>query len=181
MIQFESFYLISVIGAIAAASIFSKKKAKKQKRGKGKTPSHEWRQKSAKRVYHLIKEIKEEGKIFSYLRKIDPFVFEELLLIAFSKKEGFEAIRNKKYTGDGGIDGKVLYNNKLYLIQAKRYKGNINNQHIKEFANVIKENNAAGGYFIHTGKTSKYSFDVASGFGNIKIISGGDLIKLVNS
>ncbi|MEX6059375.1 restriction endonuclease [Enterobacter hormaechei] len=40
----------------------------------------------------------------NYLRKIDPFVFEELLLEGF-EAHGFRTIRNKRYTGDGGIDG----------------------------------------------------------------------------
>ncbi|WP_192840691.1 restriction endonuclease, partial [Enterobacter hormaechei] len=43
----------------------------------------------------------------NYLRKIDPFVFEELLLEGF-EAHGFRTIRNKRYTGDGGIDGQVI-------------------------------------------------------------------------
>lgn len=46
------------------------------------------------------------GQKIAYLRKIDPFVFEELLLEGFERR-GFEVIRNRRYTGDGGIDGRV--------------------------------------------------------------------------
>ncbi len=42
------------------------------------------------------------GQKIAYLRKIDPFVFEELLLEGFERR-GFEVIRNRRYTGDGGL------------------------------------------------------------------------------
>ncbi|MGM8474744.1 restriction endonuclease, partial [Enterobacter hormaechei subsp. steigerwaltii] len=68
----------------------------------------------------------------NYLRKIDPFVFEELLLEGF-EAHGFRTIRNKRYTGDGGIDGQVIIGKYRYLIQAKRYRGHIALQHVQEF------------------------------------------------
>ena len=45
------------------------------------------------------------GYKIAYLRKIDPFTFEELLLEGF-ESHGFRTIRNKRHTGDGGIDGR---------------------------------------------------------------------------
>ncbi|EPO2651139.1 restriction endonuclease, partial [Klebsiella pneumoniae] len=61
------------------------------------------------------------GYKIAYLRKIDPFTFEELLLEGF-ESHGFRTIRNKRYTGDGGIDGQVIIGKHRYLIQAKRYR-----------------------------------------------------------
>ena len=42
------------------------------------------------------------AQIITYLRKIDPYVFEELLLEAFEIK-GYIIKRNKSYSYDGGM------------------------------------------------------------------------------
>jgi restriction system protein len=90
--------------------------------------------------------------VLAYLRKIDPFVFEELLLTCF-ERQGFTIRRNERYTGDGGLDGRVWLHGELYLIQAKRYKDSINPVHLEEFGRLIQSRGAAGGYFVHTGRT----------------------------
>jgi len=89
-----------------------------------------------------------------YLRKLNPFVFEELILSCFHES-GYHITRNKRYTGDGGIDGIVYKNNEKFIIQAKRYKGYIQKKHLDSFQNLIKKTNASGGFFVHTGKTGQ--------------------------
>lgn len=121
-----------------------------------------------------------EAKIFTYLRKISPYVFEELLLTVFEER-GFNTVRNKRYSGDGGLDGKVYNKNgELFLIQAKRYKGLINPKHIKEFQLCILKNQAKGGYFIHTGRTAKEHLNNFR-YSNIDILSGNKLIKFIKN
>lgn len=71
-------------------------------------------------------------------------------------EQGWEIGRNFRYTGDGGIDGRVLIADKLYLIQAKRYRSHINLQHIRNFHQAIVREKAPGGFFVHTGKTRRY-------------------------
>lgn len=90
------------------------------------------------------------------LRKMNPYAFEELLLTC-CQNQGWEIERNFRYSGDGGIDGRVLITGKLYLVQAKRYKNYINPKHIRDFHRVIEQDKAAGGFFIHTGKTGEMS------------------------
>lgn len=78
---------------------------------------------TAKEVYERLKRIQgdnKEARIISYLRKIDPFVFEELLLDSF-ERQGYTILRNERYTHDGGIDGRIYLNGESFLIQAKRY------------------------------------------------------------
>jgi len=115
-----------------------------------------------------------EARIIAYLRKIDPYVFEELLLEALLAK-GFEVVRNKRYSGDGGIDGKAHYNGQLYYIQAKRYQKYIALKHLDEFQKKVGKDK---GLFIHTGKTGKETFQKYK-HTNIEIISGQRLIDLV--
>lgn len=44
---------------------------------------HQRRRKKAQKVANKLKTFTENGQILTYLRKIDPFVFEEMLLNAF--------------------------------------------------------------------------------------------------
>jgi restriction system protein len=134
--------------------------------------------KKGKRVLSKINNFDHPGAKVNYLKKIDPFVFEELLMSALERK-GFKIKRNKKYTGDGGIDGMIWDNtNRKYLIQAKRYASHVNKQHILDFEKLVIESNCFSGLFIHTGKTGRNTY---KGFkqGNIKIISGSNLIDLL--
>lgn len=118
-----------------------------------------------------------EARCLSYLRKINPYVFEELILTAFQTK-GFTIERNTSYSHDGGIDGKLFQENKTILIQAKRYSSYIQAKHIKDFEQLIAGSGVHKGYFIHTGKTSKEMLNRYRN-GKIQIISGHLLIELI--
>lgn len=118
-----------------------------------------------------------EAKIFTYLRKISPYVFEELLLTVF-EEHGYNIKRNKRYSHDGGIDGKIYNNGSQVLVQAKRYKGHINPKHVTDFQNCIHNSKAIKGFFVHTGKTSKKNLDIYRN-SNITILSGQRLIDFI--
>ena len=119
-----------------------------------------------------------DSAILCYLRKIDPFVFEELLLYTF-KKRGYKIYRNRRYTGDGGIDGKVRIDGKIFFIQAKRYHQYINLQHVIDFNNLCCKYHKFG-FFMHTGKTGEASRKIEnSNCSNIQIVSGQTLINFL--
>jgi len=131
-------------------------------------------------ILQKINSFDHAGQKLNYLRKIDPFVFEELLLSAFEKQD-YSIVRNRKYTGDGGIDGLIFDKdgNKI-LIQAKRYKSYINPKHIDEFLALVNSSNAIRGKFIHTGKTGKTTYSAYKNT-NIDIISGSKLLTLLEA
>ncbi len=112
----------------------------------------------------------------THLRQVDPFVFEEMILTAI-KKQGHSITRNKRYTGDGGIDGQCTINGVDYLIQAKRYTNHINPAHVIEFAGICKRRNKKG-LFVHTGKTGAKSKQIAQNT-KIEMISGQRLLNLL--
>ena len=116
-------------------------------------------------------------KQFYYLRSLDPFVFEEMVLIAL-ERHGYKVIRNKRYTGDGGIDGRAYLNGQHYLIQSKRYRKHINAAHVEAFAQICKRRKGRG-LFVHTGRTGAQSRRVAN-HTNVEIISGARLLKLLS-
>lgn len=147
---------------------------------KRKNYRHRRKIKTGEKVLAKINSFSYPGAKLNYLKKIDPFVFEELLLSAF-KEKGFQIRRNKRYTGDGGIDG-IMWDDKKrkYLIQAKRYSSYVSKQHIKDFETLVASKKCYSGFFIHTGKTGKNTYKDFSK-SNIHIVSGDRLLKLINT
>ena len=112
------------------------------------------------------------------LRSVNPFVFEEMILTAL-KKRGFKITRNKRYSGDGGIDGQVRIKNEHYLIQAKRYKNHINPAHVQTFVRLCRKRGEKG-LFVHTGKTGKKSYQVVQN-SDVTLISRKRLLNMLIS
>lgn len=141
---------------------------------------HIYRIKKSKEILKKIKSFKGDNyevRIINYLRKIDPFTFEELLLNLF-EDSGCKITRNKKYTGDGGIDGKFKFKNKNYFIQAKRYSNYIKQSDIQNFANICRFNKVYG-LFIHTGKTGKSMKSILENNIHIIVISPTELVDFI--
>ncbi len=113
----------------------------------------------------------------AYLRKIDPLVFEELVLDAFAK-HGWTVQRGTRYAGDGGLDGKIYRDNHWIGVQCKRYKDAIKPAHVDDFARVLKINGMEEGYFVHTGRTPS---GTRHRQGNVIILSGQELVDFLVS
>ena len=115
--------------------------------------------------------------VLGTLRRINPYAFEELLMTC-CMQQGWQIQRNFRYSNDGGVDGRVLIAEKLYLIQAKRYRGYIKSEHIRDFSNVIQQEGASGGFFIHSGKTGPLSQELLFKC-RINLISGQQLVNFI--
>ncbi len=150
---------------------------------KNEKASHRWRKKSASKTLQKVRLFENDGQVISYLRKLDPFVFEELLLLAISENLNCTVIHNRKYTGDGGVDGKFILHQgnskKLYLIQAKRYSSHINHKDILKLSKEVENQKAFRGLFIHTGKSGKQSWKNSFNVSNVEIVSGERLVELI--
>ena len=137
--------------------------------------NHRYRVKSARRVMQKLYEIPTFEQRLAYLRKIDAFVFEELILEALERR-GHKIKRNERYTGDGGIDGQCWIQGQHTLIQAKRYKSHIRLSDVKNFQRLIEQKNCYG-LFVHTGKTGQGVKEINDP--KLLVISGKNLIDLV--
>lgn len=132
---------------------------------------------TADRVYTRLRQLSGDGQRMSYLRKINPYVFEELLLLAF-ERQGYAVQRNASYSGDGGLDGKVHINGECWLIQAKRYSRAIAPAHVRDFDALLTRMGQRG-LFIHTGRTGQKSREVSQATSQLQIISGQRLLALL--
>ena len=130
----------------------------------------------SRKLLRKLSEFAHEMQILAYLRKIDPNLFEEAVLTAF-ENSGFVVLRNRRYSGDGGVDGRVwLPGFGLCPVQAKRYAEHISLSHVQSFETLLARRNKKAGVFVHTGKTgagSKITMQTAL------ILSGADLSNLI--
>lgn len=140
-------------------------------------PSAKRQRKSALNAMIVINKIPLAPQKMAYLRKINPFAFEELLLNAFEARK-IPIKRNKRYTNDGGIDGQVCLNNQWVLIQAKRYSKAINPDHVREFIQLCAREQK-NGLFVHTGRTGEKSKECISNVATVQLISGELLLQLI--
>jgi len=121
----------------------------------------------------------------NYLRKIDALVIEELVLTALAGK-GHVAKRSARYSGDGGIDGRVfcLSDRQWVGVQCKRYAGPIQVSDVERFARDLTREGLLRGYFVHTGTTPiggrLNRQALLSAAPSIEIISGQALISLIS-
>ena len=114
---------------------------------------------------------------FGLLRKTDAYVFEECVLSAF-ERSGAIVYRSIRYSGDGGVDGKVRYGKQVYLIQSKRYTHHIRKSDVQRHARLCDKHRCKG-LFVHTGKTGKGTRHVAAE-GPVKIVSGKVLVDVLS-
>lgn len=143
---------------------------------------HLYRIRQARKILFKLKEIAQqpnhEPRILGYLRKINPFVFEELVLSVI-EDSNIRITRNTRYTGDGGIDGIFHLKKGRVLIQCKRYKNHIDNKHVQELAQKVSQDKHYLGIFVHTGRTGEKSKTVASDSKNVVFVSGSNLVNFL--
>nr|WP_242477863.1 restriction endonuclease [Rubrivivax gelatinosus] len=95
---------------------------------------------------------------------------------------GYIVLRNRAYTGDGGIAGRVVVPGSLtrtWAVQVKRYGSTVTPSHISDFVNAIREGGHAGGLFVHCGRTGPLAYRGMAG-APIELISGTALLALLH-
>lgn len=142
-----------------------------------RTRRHRRYRQTAERVLTRLPQLDADGARLNYLRRINPYVFEELLLLAL-ENQGLKVIRNPSYSGDGGLDGQVFIAGERWLIQAKRYSRSISPQHIRDFGELLARENCCG-FFIHTGRTGRKSRDGLQTYPQVRLVSGQRLLHLL--
>ena len=146
--------------------------------GSARRRRHRRRREAAKRVRETLgKGGFKPAQALSYLRKVNPYTFEELVLDGF-ERDGYIVCRNDSYSGDGGKDGMVLKGGRTYLVQSKRYCRHIDRTHVEDFSRLCSRE-CKEGFFVHTGRTGKGSRRIAQDAGNVTIVGGDRMLRLV--
>jgi restriction system protein len=141
---------------------------------------HRWRRRQARVMADQLQGCDRDQPfqlIYGRLRAMDPLAFEELLLECFERR-GLSVARNRRYTGDGGVDGRLFLRGETILIQAKRYAGAIRPEHVGDFVALCRAQRCRG-LFIHTGRTGPGSREQIAAHAIVTIVSGSELIALL--
>lgn len=165
-------------GVLLAALLLAAGALGWRRRGSVAARRHVRYQAGARRALQVLRHIgprQNPGRMFGYLRKVGPLIFEEMILTELEDR-GYEIRRSKRYSGDGGVDGGFFLDGQRYLIQAKRYAKHVNPQHVGHFIRLCERRNVAG-LFVHTGRTGRASWEREGGSRHVRIISGDDLVK----
>lgn len=172
-------FLLLMIAVVAVYSIFSLLQSllgfSKQSSGKGR---HRHYQKKAARALTRLPQLRDDAARMVWLRKMNPYVFEEMLLTALAR-QGLRIRRNTTYSGDGGVDGQVWINGHRWLIQAKRYGATISAAHVSALGQLA-EKEGCRGLFIHTGRTGDVSRDTFRCYPGLSLVSGQTLLMLLS-
>ncbi|WMW21794.1 restriction endonuclease [Methanolobus mangrovi] len=126
------------------------------------------------------------SEMLDTIKDYSPSFFEKLVVDVLTKigyggsrKDAGQAIGK---SGDGGIDG-IIKEDRLGLdviyIQAKRWENTVGRPEIQKFAGALIGKRAKKGVFITTANFSKEAEDYAKQTGNIVLIDGSNLAKLM--
>lgn len=129
----------------------------------------------ARSVLTKVRSFEHDGQVIAYLKKIDPYVFEEMVVQIF-QQAGYLIWLTPSYSGDGGIDGKVYHPTLGWcLIQSKRYGKAIRTQHVHDFIGVVGKKH---GCFVHSG-TSTDDIRAQLRGSRVRMLSGSYLVRAI--
>lgn len=163
------FFLLAFI-FVAAALLLRKTSGARARR-------HQRYRQAANRVLLKLPEL-QAGQQVVYLRKINPYVFEEMILTAIERR-GIPVRRNHSYSSDGGIDGQFWTGQERWLVQAKRFASAVRPEHVRQFGELARKEKCKG-LFVHTGRTGLVSLKHFSDYPEIILVSGSSLLQLLS-
>lgn len=146
-------------------------------------PAHRRRVRRSRAVLAELRAMRGEAtaaRAFGYLRQVDPLVCEELVLSALEDAGAF-VLRNRRYSGDGGVDGRCWLPGAgwgLHAVQIKRYDAAVTPSHVAAFAELVGRGRWAGGLFVHCGRTGPTSYTALRGT-RLVLVSGDALLRLL--
>lgn len=118
------------------------------------------------------------SRCFTYLRKIDPLLFEEVVLTALEDC-GLFVWRNLRYTGDGGMDGQAWHPRHGWCaVQVKRYGQHVSADHVRDFAALVARQRFPAGLFVHSGRSGGALYQHLPR-SRLTLISGERLLQLL--
>lgn len=144
-------------------------------------PNHRRKVRKSRRVLRVVRHFREPGlagRCLRYLRQVDPLVFEEVAMSAL-EDAGLLVLRNRRYSGDGGVDWAIWGPKNGWLaVQVKPYSSHIRRGHLLDFDDAISRLHFQGGVFVQTGRSGagSYAFLPDSG---IILLNGKRLITLL--
>ena len=133
-----------------------------------------------------IDDLEWEEELLDVIKNIHPAAFERLCQ-RLLRESGFTEVTVEGRSGDGGIDGRGIFKiggliSIRAIFQAKRYKGSISSQQVREFKGTMT-GRAEKGIFITTGTFTRDAKNEAIRDGStpIDLVDGRSLAELLKN
>lgn len=143
-------------------------------------PAHQRRVRQARKVLASLRALRgadAPARQFGYLRALDPLTMEEVVLTAL--EDGGRLVRrNRRYSGDGGVDGMVRLHGQWHLVQVKRYRAHVACAHVPALATLVQRSGAGGALFVHCGRSGAGVYAALRGT-PVQLVSGASLLALL--
>jgi restriction system protein len=110
------------------------------------------------------------------LRAMDPIEFQSFMWIVY-RRLGY-SVQPTPASRDGGADGFLEKDGKRFVLQCKRYRGQVGEDTVRDILGTIVHNNAVGGFVVTTGTFSSPAVAFCSGK-QIQLVNGEELLKLI--
>jgi hypothetical protein len=113
-----------------------------------------------------------------YLRTVHPREFEQIACRLFEKM-GYD-VELTKYTGDGGVDGRLRKDGQLSLLQCKRTQGSVGEPVLRDLFGAMAHEQALSAFIVTTGSVSSQARQWAVGK-PIRVVELPELQQLVRA
>ncbi|GAB2856258.1 hypothetical protein GCM10027277_26080 [Pseudoduganella ginsengisoli] len=116
-------------------------------------PGHQHNVRRSRRVLRKVRGFKEPGagaRCLAYLRRIDPLLFEEVIMSAL-EDAGLFVLRSQHYGGDGGGDGVVWIPGRGWCsVLCNRFRGQVHAADVRAIAWALAKSGYDGGLLVHS-------------------------------
>jgi restriction system protein len=136
--------------------------------------------------YTEVLDLEWEEELLEIIKAIEPAAFERLCQ-RLLRESGFIEVTVEGKSGDGGIDGRGIYKvggiiSIRVIFQAKRYKGSVSSQQVREFKGTMT-GRAEKGLFITTGTFTRdaKAEAIRDGSAPIDLVDGQALAEILKN
>lgn len=121
---------------------------------------------------------RQKASILSYLKSMDPILFEHLTGALF-EEQGYR-VETTVASGDEGVDVKLRKGFKTAVVQCKRYGGSVGQPVVRDLYGTMLHNKAAEAYLVTTGSITKQAQEWSEGK-PIELVDGFTLVEWIAS
>jgi restriction system protein len=111
-----------------------------------------------------------------FLRALDPYAFQQFTWLLY-RHLGY-SVRECPEGRDGGVDGFLAKGSMSFVLQCKRYQGDVGEPFVRDLFGTMVHHSANGAIMVTTGSISKPAREFARGK-RIDLVDGDMLLTLI--
>lgn len=130
------------------------------------------------RLRILKRQFAKDARTLSFLQTLEPYTFQRFTWTIF-ERIGFE-VEQTPAGRDGGVDGILHHEGSRYILQCKRYRGDVGEPALRDLFGTVHHLGAQSGILVTTGNISAPARAFAKGK-PLSLVDGKELVKLIET